>query len=236
MINDRLSRIEFAENNEPRCPVVLLLDTSRSMEGAPIEQLNAGLAAFKTDVMNDSLAALRVDIAIITFGGSVQAINVRAGESVVVPFDADQAFVTADSFHPPSLQVHGSTPMGQATRQALTLLRDRKDLYNRHAISYYRPWLFLITDGEPTDVWEPAADQLRQEVQRKGLTAFAIGVEEANMQTLSRFSTMQPRKLRGLEFTKFFTWLSGSLSAVSRSQPGDQVPLPSPDGWSYVSA
>lgn len=49
---------EFVENPENRCPVILLLDTSGSMYGQPIQELNRGLAAFKEDVLRDSQASL----------------------------------------------------------------------------------------------------------------------------------------------------------------------------------
>jgi hypothetical protein len=38
---------EFALNADPRCACVLLLDTSGSMDGAPIKALNEGLKAFE---------------------------------------------------------------------------------------------------------------------------------------------------------------------------------------------
>ena len=59
---------EFALNPEPRCPCLLLLDTSGSMQGAPIAELNAGLVTLKDELMADALAAKRVEIAIVTFG------------------------------------------------------------------------------------------------------------------------------------------------------------------------
>jgi hypothetical protein len=64
--------ISFAENPEPRCPCVLLLDISGSMQGAPIAQLNAGLTVYHDELAADSLAAKRVEVAIVTFGGQVQ--------------------------------------------------------------------------------------------------------------------------------------------------------------------
>ena len=59
--------VEFAENPEPRCPCVLLLDTSSSMQGLPIDALNQGLRTFKDELMKDPLASRRVEVAVVTF-------------------------------------------------------------------------------------------------------------------------------------------------------------------------
>jgi cobalamin biosynthesis protein CobT len=57
----------FAENPENRCPVLLLLDNSGSMRGNPISELNSGLQIFRDELFADSLAARRVEVAIVTF-------------------------------------------------------------------------------------------------------------------------------------------------------------------------
>ena len=89
----------------------------------------------------------------------------------------------------------------------------------------------MITDGAPTDAWQAAADQARQEEDRKGVSVYAIGVERADMQTLAQFSSkIKPLKLKGLSFRELFQWLSKSLGAVALSNPGEQAPLP-PVGW-----
>ena len=59
---------EFAENPEPRCPCILLLDTSGSMKAEPLAQLNDGLVTFKDELAADALAQKRVEVALITFG------------------------------------------------------------------------------------------------------------------------------------------------------------------------
>ena len=64
--------VSFVENPEPRVPCVLLLDTSKSMAGPPAEELAAGLAVYKESVAADSLAAKRVEVAVVTFGGTVE--------------------------------------------------------------------------------------------------------------------------------------------------------------------
>ena len=80
--------IEFAENPEPRCACVLLLDTSGSMQGAPLAQLNLGLRSFKDELLADSLAAKRVEIAVLSFGDGPQLVT---------------DFCDAASFAPPTL-------------------------------------------------------------------------------------------------------------------------------------
>lgn len=220
MSEHRLDQVEFVDNPEPRCAVVLLLDISYSMSGQPVDELNAGIRAFEQAIKEDDLAALRVEVSIVTFGGHV---------SVVQPF------VTVGNFESPTLNVNGNTPMGEAVNKGLALINERKETYKQNGVDYFRPWLFLITDGAPTDVWEAAAERLKQEEARKGVSVFCIGVENANMQTLSRFSTEKPPlKLKGLAFRELFTWLSKSLSSVSQSRPGEQVALPSLGGWAQL--
>ena len=234
MAESLLDQAEFADNPEPRCPVVLLLDTSGSMQGQPIHELNEGLGAFDHAIKADRLASLRVEVAIVTFGGTVETIDVRTGTGRPIEFDAQQAFVTVDAFQPPTLKARGGTPMGSAVRRALKLLGERKEIYKQNSLDYFRPWMFLVTDGKPTDEWQSGAQQVKEEEARKGMLFFGVGVEGADLGTLAQFSDQrQPVKLKGLAFEELFQWLSKSLSAVAHSKPGEMVPLPAV-GWAEV--
>jgi len=212
---------DFADNPEPRCPCILLLDTSGSMAGKPIDQLNAGLLAFRDSLQQDKLASLRVEIAIITFGNHAKL---------------SQDFVTADQFNPLTQSANGSTPMGAAINLGLDLLEKRKQLYKAAGTAYFRPWILLITDGEPTDEWKAAAERVRQSESRKGVAFFSVGVEGANLNKLALIAPQErpPKPLVGLEFKSLFIWLSKSLTNVSHSKVGDQVPLEPIDGWAKV--
>ena len=211
--------VEFAENPEPRCPCILLLDTSGSMQGEAINSLNEGLDTFKQELNQDNLAKKRVEVAIVSFNSEVEVV---------------QDFVTADEFEPPTLKAYGLTHMGAAILQALDMLEIRKAQYRAHGVAYYRPWLFLITDGEPQgesdSVVEQAAQRLKDDEANKRVTFFAVGVEAANMTRLSQISTPHPLKLKGLNFKELFIWLSASMQLVSQSQLNEQLPLP-PADW-----
>jgi uncharacterized protein YegL len=215
--------VEFAENPEPRVPCVLILDTSTSMQGTRISELNAGLQAYKQELLADPLAAKRVEVAIVTFGGRVTRLV---------------DFVTAANFEPPTLSVIGGTPMGEAIGVALDMIEERKNSYRTHGIAYYRPWAFLITDGEPNDHWKPVVSRVHGGEEQKAFSFFAVGVEGANMKVLSKITVRKPLWLQGMKFRELFSWLSNSQQAVSRSSPGDEVPLmdptTGPKGWASV--
>ena len=211
--------VEFAENPEARCPCVLLLDTSGSMQGTAIDALNQGLWAFKEDLMKNSLASRRVEVAVVTFDSDVKVVH---------------EFVTADSFEPPTLTAQGLTHLGAGIHQALDMIQARKVLYRTHGVAYYRPWIFMVTDGEPQGEPEQIIEQVTQRIKQdevnKRVAFFPVGVENANLDRLGQISVRTPIKLTGLNFTEMFLWLSASMTAISHSQMDEQIALP-PVGW-----
>ena len=208
--------VEFADNPEPRCPCVLLLDTSVSMtQNDAIGALNEGIQTFKIELEKDDLAALRVEIAIITFGNGV---------------DVAQDFVTVDRFDPPTLSADGnSTPMSQGIEMALDHIESRKQKYRDSGVGYYRPWVFMITDGEPTgETWDmvnAATERLKNAEEAQQVAFFAAGVQDANMELLSQIVPRTPLPLKGLAFNELFVWLSASMSQVSSSRTDDEIKL-----------
>jgi uncharacterized protein YegL len=213
---------DFALNPEPRCPCLLLLDVSGSMAGAPITELNAGLKAFHDELVADELASKRVEVACITFG----------------PVNVATEFETAGVFQPPWVRALGDTPMGAAISTGIELVRLRKEAYRKNGIAFYRPWIFLITDGAPTDEWTAAAKKVKEGEAAKAFAFFAVGIQGANLDILRKIAVREPLKLKGLQFRGLFQWLSNSMKSVSRSTPGDEVPLKNPtegpDGWTSI--
>jgi uncharacterized protein YegL len=202
--------VDLITNQQPRCACALILDTSSSMEGAPIDALNEGLLTLRKDLLGNPLARKRVEIAVVEFNSSVRVI---------------QDFVTADNFQPPTLTASGLTEMAGGINQALNLIQQRKKEYQSHGVPYYRPWAFLITDGEPTSDIMDVSRRISEEEKNKSVIFFAVGVQGANIERLKTISVREPKKLDALKFDELFLWLSGSMQRVSQSNIGDMVPL-----------
>lgn len=221
-------------NRHRRTPCVLLVDTSGSMDGEKISRLNAGFRTFREDILRNPMAAQSVELCVISFGPvTVQSDFALLREMPQLHFEAD-----------------GVTPIKEALELAMLKVTERKQAYRDHGISYYRPWIFLLTDGEPTDNNGGFSSSYRKLLQPLTLAAkerkftlftVGIGVSPEGRQVLNELS--QPfggrcLDLDTLKFEEMFLWLSGSLSRVSQSSPGERVQLVDPtvgdelyDGW-----
>lgn len=213
---DLLELDDLIDNPTPRVPISLCLDCSGSMRDEPIKELNAGIKAFYDEIYNDEIARYSAEINIVTFG----------------PAQVEADFQTLDSRpKPPILSVGGLTPTGEAVKLSLDTLEARKKQYADNGIDYYQPWLVLMSDGRPEGhnphILEEQIKRTCELVNAGRLVVFAIGVgEKADMKTLSRFSPKRSAlRLQGLNFARFFEWLSRSVSRVSQSTPGDEVKL-----------
>ena len=125
--------------------------------------------------------------------------------------------------------------------RAIDLITQRKQTYKQHGVAYYRPWIFLITDGAPTDQWDQAAQRVQDGERQNNFVFYSVAVEEADISVLKRLSKRtEPLKLKGLAFRDLFQWLSSSLSGVSKSQPSEAVrledPTAGPKGWGEIPA
>lgn len=212
MTASALEAMEFAVNAEPRCACVLLLDTSGSMSrDGRLEKLNDGLRRFREALISDPIASRRVEIAVVSFNDQPKVLT---------------DFTTVDKFQPPILVAEGKTAMGAATICGLDLVEARKVDYKNNAISYYRSWIVLFTDGEPTDSIVEAAARVKVAEDAKKVVFFAFGVgAEADKPALKLLA--QRRFIsESANFAQLFEWLSASLMQASNSRVGDQLVVP----------
>lgn len=218
--------LEFAQNSDPRIPVVLVLDCSDSMmekrpgdDRSPFEALNGGLDTLWSALHSDPLAKRRAEVSFITFGSDVSE---------------PTEFATVDQMVLPALQPMGVTSLGEALVVALDAIEARKNTYKEKGIQYYRPILMAISDGLPTSSTDEASRRLKEAVEKKKLTFMPIAVEGADVDVMTALSGKAAMKLQGVKFEELFQWLSASAAAVSASQPGDAVKAPAVDEWAEL--
>lgn len=212
---------DLIENPSTRCACMVVLDTSGSMSGQPIHELNNGIKQFISALKEDEVAAYSVDVGIISAGGQV---------TEILPFTT-----AMEVEHDYNLSATGNTPLGEATRLALQRLEQRKNDYKRAGVSYYQPWLVIISDGVPTDSYEQYAQQAKSLSEQRKLVVMPLAVNGADINVLDKFSHRGAKKLNGLKFSEFFEWLSASMSRVSAStSTSASITLPSTGGWDSI--
>jgi len=207
MTDLRQIEINIEAINEQHIACVLLLDTSGSMQGEPIKNLNQGIKEFKDQSMLDNLAKKRIDVATVAFNSTAQVI---------------QEFVPLPQMNTPELEASGTTAMGAALNLAMDLIDKRKALYKELGTPYFRPWIFMITDGAPTDDYTAAAKKLVEWEEKKKVMFWAVGVPGYEVEVLKKIT---PRiiELQGINFVSIFEWLSSSMVAVSNSNIDDKL-------------
>lgn len=212
MLNSKRNMIvgfdDLINNPTTRVPVILCLDVSGSMLGPSINELNEGVQQFYTAVRSDDMALYSAEIAVVTFGASVECID---------------NFSTLDTKEKlPELKAGGRTPMGEAVNLAMDMLEERKQMYKAGGVDYYQPWLILMTDGEPNgdpNMLKTAMKRTTDKVNEGTLTIIPIGVgPDASLDCLAGFSPeIKPLQLNGLKFKQFFAWLGKSVSVRSNN-------------------
>jgi len=219
---------------ERRLPVYLLLDTSGSMAGAPIQALRLGVEQFKKEVEGDSFAKESVYMGVITFGGEAEFVT-----KGLAPFEEFYGELRTDS-----LVADGQTPLGQA----LWLLLESLDKDVRSSVKGgekgdWKPLIFILTDGEPTDEWQEPRQVILNRTSKKVLNMTTVGcgprINEQNLKDIAIGPTFKMDN-DDASFERFFQWVTQTVCVASKAvtQPGGEgkptnLPPP-PDGIQYI--
>ena len=214
-----------ATNPAARVPVVVLLDTSYSMRGKSIAELNNGVNRFFAEVRDDDAAVMSADIALVTFNTTAQVVHGFAS-----------AFDYPDRLEP--FVADGQTATGPALELAERLLAEREAEYARVGLPHFKPWCICLTDGRPYPDrgWKEPAKRFCEKAERGGLTYLCVGVgNDISEETLEELSASEPGviRLKDLRFSAFFQWLSASMHDVSIAGTANQdnVRLRGIGGW-----
>jgi uncharacterized protein YegL len=186
----------------------LVLDCSESMAGPAIEEVSRGVDALVSALLADPLAVETAYVSVITFS--------RSAKQVVPLTEILQ-------FQAPKLTVRTGTAYGAVLRLLLMCLQREVIKTTPTTKGDYKPLVFLMTDGQPTDDWEAAADALRAANDPKIANIHAIGCgPDVDADALRRITNIVLRMSdTSVEtFRKTFVWLSASIQAGVRSVEG----------------
>ena len=194
--------------NEHHMALVLLVDTSGSMEGYPIEELNRGINRFKEQVCKDSDTQKILDVAVVEYNDNANLV---------------QDFVPVSYMDNIQLTAGGRTYMSDAIRMAVDMVADRSRFYYRSGTAPYKPWIMLLSDGYNMDDVSDVANEIRQLEATDKLKFFCVGVgDEYDSNTLHRLAGEKVMKLKDYDFSQLFDWIYKSMRSISVSSPGER--------------
>lgn len=192
----------MAEFTGRRLPIYLVLDCSGSMSGEPIEAVRQGVRALVSDLRGDPQALETAFLSVITFDSGARQVSPLTELMV---------------FQEPNLDASGSTALGEA----LKLLEQAVDKEVRKSTATqkgdWRPLVFLMTDGQPTDSWQQPADSVKAKKLGNVIACAAgpgadAGPLKRITEVVVKLDNLQPDTLK-----QFFRWVSDSIKTTSAS-------------------
>ena len=184
-----------------RLPVYLLLDTSGSMSGEPIEAVKNGVQVLVSSLRQNPYALETASLSVITFDSSVRQI---------IPL------TDLVSFQMPEISASGGTSLGEGLR-VLSQCMDKEVVKSTaEKKGDWKPLVFLLTDGAPTDDWQSGLAELNK--RRPGMLvacAAGVGADTSILQQITK-DVVRLDTTDSAAIKEYFKWISGSIVEGSK--------------------
>lgn len=196
-----------------RLPIYFLLDTSESMTGEPLTAMQAALYDVLRELRRDPNASEQVYVSFITFD-SVARQDIKL-TSVI---DAEV----------PNLRARPGTSLGMAFLLLKECIDKEVIKSDNNSKGDYRPLVFLLTDGCPTDRSRIDRTSLLGMTSPRIANIYSIACgSDVDLAFLQSFSDMvfQASDISPEMIKRLFIWVSGSIqtSVMSLGSLADQM-------------
>lgn len=213
---DDMQQIDPKNINAIHMPVIFILDTSYSMEGQAIRNLQKAVNRFKKDVCTNPQAADIVDVCVMGFNGSPYLI---------------QDWRPISDMNPVELEANGGTNITAALEGAIDKMKERTREYESQGIELKVPWYILISDGYGGDVTE-IANTVNQRTDDGKMKLWMLGVPGYDKESAAELT--QGKRIFELtdgakfDFNDYFDFMAELIKTVSTSAPGAKVHIDDP--------
>jgi uncharacterized protein YegL len=213
---------EFTVSEARPLPVMLLLDSSGSMEGDKINILNASVREMLQGFANEDDISASIHVGVIQFGRTV------GWHQPLLPVEE-----VIDQWS--DLEASGRTPLGEALNLLQESLNDQSVISSRA----YRPTIVLVSDGKPTDDWGGPMAELLASPRASKAARFAMGIgADADSVVLSQFidtasgsRVFEAHEARRIQ--KFFRFVTMSVTTRTRSGNPNEIAPANPDDYDF---
>lgn len=184
-----------------RLPVYLLIDVSGSMMGEPIEAVKTGMQTLVSTLRQDPYALETAYLSVITFDSSARQIA---------------PLTELSAFQVPDISATGTTALGEALTLLANSIESEVGKTTAETKGDWKPLVFIMTDGVPTDDWQRGIDRLKSV--RTGMIVACAAGHGADTSVLQKITevVVQLDTADSSTIKAFFKWVSASVSTGSQ--------------------
>lgn len=206
--------------SQRRLSVYFLVGTSQSIAGDLIDSINGGINALHSELMNDSPTFESTWLSVISFDRNARQ---------VVPLTA------LSSFTPPILSIAEGRALGSALRLLTELLKKDAAHPSNPQTSDWKPMIFLLIDGPPSDSWEDAASDLKSQFDPL-IVAIACGDADISLLKSITESVHELKNMSPNDFSMLFKWLNNSSQPIKErlEKSKKQISITSPEAHPVI--